>query len=116
MGSLDYAQYAEPIIIQNAVARAITVASYSPDYFNIEIDSSGKAHYLTIKKETDGIYYIHIKPSQSSEAKTSYIEADPLPMISRCTITEIEKSLGEATKIYVVKELTDSGCNIEVSI
>ncbi len=116
MGTYDYVQYAEPVTLQSALARAIETATYSPDYFYIEIESSGKAHMLMTEKDYENnLYYIQVMPSQKSEAKTHYIEADPFVLPAKCTIQEVELSLGEVNKIYIIKELTDTGCEITIS-
>ena len=113
MGTYDYLQYTEPLILQDALARAITTSSYSPDFFEIQIESTGKAHQLIIEKN-EGIYSIHVIPSQKTEVKTKYMEADPFDLSTECTVQEVDTNLGEITEIYVTKRLTETGCKVKI--
>jgi len=115
MGTYDYLQYSESLTLQDALARAITTASYSPDFFEIPIESTGKEHQLKIE-QNEGIYSIHVMPSQKSEAKTKYMEADPFDLSTECIIEEVDINLGEITKIYVTKQITETGCEVTIGV
>ncbi|MBU3904565.1 MAG: hypothetical protein KJ906_00240 [Nanoarchaeota archaeon] len=115
MGTYDYMQYAEPIILQDSIKVALTTANDAPGYFKIKIESSGKNHKLQIEKdlETD-YYYLHIAPSQAAEMKTKFASAEPTELSLACEIEDLDIQLLDVKQIWIKKEITDTGCKIEV--
>ena len=117
MGTYDYMKYSEPIILQDSVTRAITTANYAPGYFKIKIDSSGKSHTLQIEKDPDTTYHtVSVIPPQASEMKTKFVSAEPSQLLLTCEIEDTVLSLGEINDIWIIKQITDTGCVIEVDI
>jgi len=108
----SHISFLEPILLQNAMAKDITVASYLPGDFKVTLEAKDK-HKIEFTKEQD-IYLLNIIPAQESMIKTDYVKIEKIPLLTKCTITPetIEET---GTIITIHKFIDNKGCEIVIS-
>lgn len=112
--TFNYLNFAEPILLQNHIASAISVGSQVPGEFYSNIKTtSGISHTITIfYKETKP--YVSVVPPQDAFSRTTFVPTDPTPIITGCKISQQEIKLPEkaAQTVRVEKTVKDGICYI----
>ena len=116
--TFNYLNFAEPILLQNYIATAISVGSQAPGEFYTSIKTtSGTSHTIKIfYQETKP--YVSVVPPQDSFSKTTFVPTDATPIISDCRISEQEIKIPEkaAQRIMVEKKVQTNGCFISIEV
>jgi len=108
--TFNFMMYMEPIIIQDYLSSSLSVASYAPGDFSVNIRTTGSAQ--TIKLYKDQYQYISIKPVQDPLIKTEFASIDPNPILINCTIDDVTITLQkDLAKILEVKK-SDNICEV----
>ena len=117
-GTFNYFVFAEPILLQNYIASALTVGSQTKGEFFSDIKlTSGLPHTIKIFFK-DGIPYVSVIPAQEAFLKTEFSTIEPTPIITNCNILEQEIKLPQKTAQTVVIEKTfvDDKCKLILTL
>src|SRR3990172_1978816 len=83
--TFNFLVYAEPILIQNHLATALTAADYAPGEFTSSVQISGSPHIITISNE-GGVVYVQVTPRELSTLNTKYARVEKIPIMIHCSI------------------------------
>jgi len=114
--TFNYLVYVEPILLQDWLSSALTLGSHSPGEFLSTIKTTGQPHKIKIYTTPNDIVYVSVIPAQETYLKTKFASIDPTPIITNCTISDIDKKLqrGLVGTIIVKKNTTIDGCILDV--
>jgi len=108
--TFNYFVFAEPILLQNYIASAMTVGSQVRGEFYSDIKlTSGLPHTVKILFK-GGIPYVNVIPVQEAFLKTKFTPIEPVPIITSCSISEQEIKLPKkAGQVLRVEKIFENG-------
>ena len=116
--TFNYFVFAEPILLQNYIASAITVGSQANGDFYSSIKlTSGLPH--TIKFFfNNGKPYVSVIPSQEVLSGTTYTDTEPTPIITNCGITKQEIKLPKRADqtLRIEKIVENNNCRLILTV
>jgi len=118
--TFNYLSYAEPILLQNHIATAISTASGLDGDFLTTLTTSGYPYVIEIYEQSDG-KYVSIKPAENELLRTKFSSLKPTPFSSSCSVPYKKVSLKKdiITNIKIKKIITNENngdCEIMVSL
>lgn len=116
--TFNYFVFAEPMMLQNYIASAMTLGSQSKGNFSSFVKvTSGLPHVIRIFLK-NGITYVNVIPAQESFLKTSFSTPEPNSVITSCNVPEGEITLQKklAQTITIEKTQEDGKCEISLTV
>jgi len=116
--TFNYFVFAEPMLLQNYIASALTVGSQTKGEFSTNIKlTSGLPHTVKIFFK-EGIPYVNVIPAEGGMLKTTFGSIDPTPIITSCTIHEqaVKLPKAPAQEIRIKKVFENEKCELTVMV
>jgi hypothetical protein len=101
--TINFMTYVEPILLQDYISSALTVASYAPGDYTSNVKTSGYQLTIKIYKE-DGTAYVSVVPSQENPIKTKFAKIEPTPILVDCSLLHQTIELKESQTLTVEKK------------
>lgn len=100
--TINFMTYVEPILLQDYISSALTVASYTPGEYTSNVKTSG--YQLTIEiYEEGGVTYVSVVPSQENPIKTKFAQILPTPILVNCSLPHQTIELKESQTLTIQK-------------
>lgn len=116
--TLNYFVFAEPILLQNYIASAMTIGSQVKGDFYSDIKlTSGLPHTIKIFFQ-GGIPYISVTPAQEVFMRTTFAKNNPTPIMTTCSVSEGEIKLPAkaGTTVIVEKTIENNNCKLTLTL
>jgi len=114
--------YAEPILLQNHIATALTTAGNIPGEFSTSFKTSGLPYVIEIYEE-NSIDYINLNLTLINRylLNTKFAKIDPIPITTDCFVPEqtiiLERELVQTLSVEkTIDPSVKGGCTIGVSV
>jgi hypothetical protein len=110
--TFNYFTFAEPILIQNYISSAMSIASELPgEYTSVVKLTTDEPHTIRVFFQ-GGVPYVNVIPAIESFIKTDYATINPTPITTDCTVKEMTVTLPKksAQKLTVEKYFVGDKC------
>jgi hypothetical protein len=111
--TMSFVNYAEPNLVKDYLATALTVGSYAPGEFFSSARISGNPYEIKLYKE-NGVNFVFVNV-QPSLLNAKFSQLQPTKFLSSCNIDDVTIKIEKraAGTITVKNDLTN-GCNLTV--
>lgn len=114
--TFQFSIYTEPIMLQNHIASAFNIGSFSPGNFSNSVKTSGSPYTIKISTDSSGTKYVHVFPTGKTYLNTNFALVNPTPIISKCAIQDQEITLRKGIIETVIIEKIEgvNGCSLSI--
>jgi len=112
----NFLTYAEPTLIKDYLATALTVGGYAPGKFSSTLNTSGRAYDIKLYKDNN-VQMVFVDVNEKNLINTQFSKLTPSKILVNCVIDDqtIHISQGLLSRITVANSL-EEGCKLMVIV